>query len=131
MRTYVCGPMSGLPELNFPAFHAEAARLRAAGHDVVNPAEINSDPTASWKDCMRADIRELVTCDAIQLLPGWECSKGAQLEYLIAARLGLLVLAPAAVVTPANTDEALSYGFLEAWVAKRNTLALAETTGTH
>ncbi len=30
-RIYLSGLMSGLPELNFPAFHAEAARLRALG----------------------------------------------------------------------------------------------------
>jgi len=69
-RIYIAGPMTGLPELNFPAFHAEAARLRAQGHHAVNPAEINSDPNAEWVDCMRADIRELMTCDAISLLPG-------------------------------------------------------------
>ncbi|WP_457825134.1 DUF4406 domain-containing protein, partial [Staphylococcus aureus] len=34
-RIYVAGPMSGLPELNFPAFHAAAAELRAQGFDVV------------------------------------------------------------------------------------------------
>ncbi|RCI66099.1 DUF4406 domain-containing protein, partial [Pseudomonas aeruginosa] len=26
-RIYLAGPMTGLPEHNFPAFHAEAARL--------------------------------------------------------------------------------------------------------
>ena len=39
---YVSGPMSGLPDLNFPAFHAAAAELRALGHTVVNPAEKQS-----------------------------------------------------------------------------------------
>ena len=43
MRVYISGPMSGLPELNFPAFHAAAASLRAKGLDVVNPAEINAE----------------------------------------------------------------------------------------
>lgn len=88
-RIYVAGPMSGLPELNFPAFHAAAAKLRAEGFDVVNPAEINSDPAAKWEDCMRADIRELVTCDGIALLPGWGDSRGAKLEAHIAEALGM------------------------------------------
>lgn len=91
-RIYLAGPMSGLPELNFPAFHAAAAQLRAAGWDVVNPAEINADPNAEWAACMRADIRELVTCEAIALLPGWINSRGATLEHHIAHQLGMEIL---------------------------------------
>lgn len=89
-RIYLAGPMTGLPELNFPAFHAEAARLRALGYDVVNPAEINLDPSATWEDCMRADIRELMTCGALALLPGSEGSRGAALELNIADHLGMI-----------------------------------------
>lgn len=89
LRIYVAGPMTGYEALNFPAFHAAAAQLRALGHEVVNPAEINSDPGADWLTCMRADIKQLVDCDAIAMLPGWERSKGATLERLIAVGLGL------------------------------------------
>lgn len=96
-KLYLAGPMSDLPELNFPAFHAEAARLRALGYTVINPAEINSDPTAEWIDCMCADIPQLIGCDGIALLPGWETSKGARIEHSIARALGMLVLECAAV----------------------------------
>lgn len=88
-RLYLAGPMSGIQSLNFPAFHAAAARLRADGHDVVNPAEINTDPLTPWEVCMRADIAHLVTCDAICLLPGWRDSRGATLEAHIARSLGM------------------------------------------
>ncbi|MFM0135073.1 DUF4406 domain-containing protein [Caballeronia grimmiae] len=91
MKLYIAGPMSGYPELNFPAFHAEAARLRQLGYEVINPAEINADPAAGWLECMRADIRELVTCDGIALLPGWEKSRGATVEHTLARGLGLSV----------------------------------------
>lgn len=90
-RVYVAGPMTGYAELNFPAFRTEAAELRAAGLDVINPAEINVDPSAGWSACMRADIAQLVTCDRIHLLPGWSRSKGASLEHHIACSLGLVV----------------------------------------
>lgn len=90
-RVYIAGPMSGYPELNFPAFRVEAAALRAVGLDVVNPAEINVDPSTGWSACMRADIAQLVTCDRIHLLPGWSRSKGASLEHHIGRALGLLV----------------------------------------
>jgi hypothetical protein len=93
-RIYIAGPMTGLPDLNFPAFHYEAAKLRAHGFEVVNPAEVNPDKGMSWVDCMRTDIAELVKCDAIRLLPGWEHSKGATLEEHIAERLGLQIILP-------------------------------------
>jgi len=91
-RIYLSGPMTGLPDLNFPAFAAEAARLRAAGWDVVNPAEIAQASQADWHACMRNDIAELVRCDSIALLPGWMNSQGAMLELQIAHRLGLKVV---------------------------------------
>ena len=83
--------MTGLPELNFPAFHAAAFRIREMGHVAINPAEINPDTSMSWQQCMRTDIAELVKCDAIHMLDGWEKSKGATLEAHIAERLELEV----------------------------------------
>ncbi len=91
-RLYLAGPMTGIEALNFPAFHAEAFRLRALGYNVVNPAEINVDPTKGWSECMRADIAQLVKCDGIALLPGWEQSRGARLECHIAQQLGMDVV---------------------------------------
>ncbi|BCQ23135.1 DUF4406 domain-containing protein [Caballeronia sp. NK8] len=92
MKLYVAGPMTGYPELNFPAFHAEAARLRALGFEIVNPAEVDVGPNPAWLACMRADIKLLVDCDGIALLPGWEQSPGATLEHTIARGLGLRVM---------------------------------------
>jgi len=89
-RVYLSGPMSGYPESNFPAFHQWAARLRADGFDVVSPAEIQEAGT--WELCLRADLRELCTCEAIALMPGWENSKGANLELHVAHRLGMEVI---------------------------------------
>lgn len=91
MRIYVSGPMTGKPALNFPAFNAAAAELRALGVEVVNPAELNPDPNKSWRECMAVDIKALVDCDAIVMLPGWECSKGANLEWEIAVRLRMRI----------------------------------------
>ena len=88
-RIYLSGPMTGLPAFNFPAFNAEAARLRALGYCVVNPAEINVGADLSWQQCMRADIRALCDCDTLALLPGWQRSSGAHLEMHLAHRLGL------------------------------------------
>jgi hypothetical protein len=89
-RVYLSGPMSGIADNNFPAFHEWAARLRADGFDVVSPAEIQEAGT--WELCLRADLRELCTCEAIALMPGWENSKGANLELHVAHRLGMEVI---------------------------------------
>ena len=92
MRLYLAGPMTNYPELNFPAFHAEAQRLRGLGLEIVNPAEINCDPNAGWLACMRADIEQLVHCDGVALLPDWDRSRGARIERNLAKSLGLLLV---------------------------------------
>jgi hypothetical protein len=105
-RIYVSGPMTGLPEFNFPAFNAEAARLAAMGFDVVNPATLNPDTTTTWQQCMRNDIAALVTCDTIAMLPGWEYSSGANLELHIASRVGITIVNAREIVEPAAEEVA-------------------------
>ncbi|KLN54691.1 DUF4406 domain-containing protein [Variovorax paradoxus] len=89
LRVYIAGPMTGLPESNYPAFNAMAARLRALGHHVENPAENPEPACKSWRGYMRMAIAQLVTCDAVALLPGWGASKGAVIEAQLARGLHL------------------------------------------
>lgn len=91
-RIYVTGPISGLPERNRPVFNAEAARLRRLGFDVVNPAELNPGPTKIWHDCMRTNLTELLTCDTLALLPGWQAEGEAHLEVHLAHRVGMAIV---------------------------------------
>ncbi|NYT38892.1 DUF4406 domain-containing protein [Allopusillimonas soli] len=91
MRIYISGPMTGLQDLNFPTFRSNAAKLRGAGYTVVNPAELCTDPNQRWEDCLRKDLAELVACDGVAMLPGWEASRGARLERYIALELGMVV----------------------------------------
>lgn len=91
-RWYVAGPMSGLPSMNYPAFHAAAAKLRAMGHHVENPAENPEPPCGTWAGWMRMSIRQLSHCDCVLLLPGWYASKGALVETFIALVLGLQIV---------------------------------------
>ncbi|WP_230847713.1 DUF4406 domain-containing protein [Comamonas testosteroni] len=96
-RIYVAGPMTGLPEFNFPAFNSAAHKLRAEGWHVENPAEHGHIEGADWADYLRWDISRIATCGAIYLLPGWEGSKGATLEVSIGKALGMeFILAPGA-----------------------------------
>lgn len=90
---YLAGPMSGLPDYNFPAFHAAAKRLRSMGYTVINPAELDGGDTSKpWDYYMRRDIPMLLTAEAVAVLPGWEQSRGATLEVTIARALGMPVL---------------------------------------
>lgn len=89
IRVYIAGGMSGLPENNYPAFNAAAAKLRAHGYEVENPAENQAPPCGSWEAYMRMALRQLLSCDAIALLPGWEKSRGATIEARLAADLRL------------------------------------------
>lgn len=107
-KTYIAGPMTGIENLNFPAFHAAAAAQRSAGHIVINPAEINGgadelvacsnmskeELALHWVSCMRKDITVLMTCNRIVLLPGWQKSRGATLEHHVANALGFEVVLP-------------------------------------
>ena len=95
MKIYISGPMTGLFELNFPAFYQCEKRIHENGHAVVNPARLNVLSGGDWAQCMRKDIAELLTCDAIAMLQGWEKSKGALLERHIAESLGMVILAEA------------------------------------
>jgi len=101
-RTYLCGPMTGLPEYNYPAFMAVATALRQAGHQVVNPAEDGLPVLAPWGEHLRLAICKLLTCQQVATLPGCEHSKGAQLELHIARQLGMPVVAAAEML---STDQ--------------------------
>lgn len=88
---YVAGPMTGLPEFNYPAFRAAAAQLRELGYDVEDPST-NVNPTPDdYHGWLRAGLAQLIRCDGVALLDGWEASGGARLEVNVGATLGLRV----------------------------------------
>lgn len=98
MTTYLAGPMTGLPEFNYPAFREVAAVLRARGVEVMSPTEVSDDePPADYSAekpygyYLRRSLRMLLDCDEVVLLPGWEQSRGARLEREIAEALGMPV----------------------------------------
>ncbi len=100
MRVYIAGPMRGYPEYNFPAFDYAARRLRQAGHEAINPAELdrvvgihewtNPLPKGFMRAAMKRDL--MAICDeaeGITLLPGWEASSGVGVEKALTDVLGL------------------------------------------
>ena len=119
-RVYMAGPMTGLPELNFPAFNQEAERLRAEGLQVLNPADHGIVDGADWADYLRHDIAGLSSCERIHLLRGWTKSKGACLEMTIAKALGMTVTYQVDAEIEHNNAPAVPQGEPVAWMVYGN-----------
>jgi len=91
-RVYIAGPMTGLPDYNFPVFNEAAQTFRREGWVVENPAEHGVVDGATWADYMAYDLTRLGTCGAIYMLPGWKNSKGAVIEHVLAEQLGFVIM---------------------------------------
>ena len=123
MHVYLAGPMTGIPQSNFPAFDAAAIALREKGFIVTSPAELDDSKdralaladkvaTKTWGDFLARDVKLIADSgiNAIVLMPDWHKSRGARLE----ATVGLLcnlkfylleggtVIYPVSVVRVAN-----------------------------
>lgn len=92
MRIYLSGPMTGLPDHNFPAFEAARLQLRAEGFEVLCPAEAGKVDGWAWEQYLRRDLRMVLDAEAVIVLPGWEKSRGARLETHVAEGLGMPVV---------------------------------------
>lgn len=107
MKVYIAGPMTGIPQFNFPVFDRAAYYLRLQGYTVVSPAEMDDPKTRAaalasedgapgtgssngetWGDFLARDVKLLSdgNVGGIVLLPNWWQSRGATLE----ATVGLL-----------------------------------------
>lgn len=89
MRIYVAGPMTGLPDFNYPAFFKAEEALLAVGHEVENPARNPAPDDGAWIGYMRQSLVQISRVDGIALLPGWQSSRGATVEYDLGKSLGL------------------------------------------
>lgn len=87
--------MTGLPDLNFPAFARMAEALRVYGFSVIDPSQnFAGDPHRPRAEYMRCDLMQLLALnpavDRLAALPGWRGSKGARLELAVAAECGIV-----------------------------------------
>lgn len=91
MKLYLCGPMTGRPNLNREAFHKAAIELQAAGYETVNPHSLQIGyEDQSWIACMRRDVKALVDCDGVAIIDrAWSHSKGCVVELGLAYGLGI------------------------------------------
>lgn len=91
MKIYISGPITGQPNRNAEAFSSAKMRLKALGHSSINPLDLDyiEDFGDDWYLNLRRDLKYLVSCDALLLLPGWEESRGAKLEIIVALQLDM------------------------------------------
>jgi hypothetical protein len=91
MKIYISGAITGMPDLNRPAFQKAAEEIAANGNVFINPHEICAG-LEGWNDCMKMCIREICLADQVYMLTGWQKSKGAKIEHSIAKRLGIPIV---------------------------------------
>jgi hypothetical protein len=105
VKVYIAGPINGYENLNKDAFQLAASKLIELGHEPVNPHDIgplkhDGIPCAgapangghSYGCYMIPDLKALLDCDGYTLLNGWERSKGAFVEDMVANICGLILL---------------------------------------
>lgn len=93
-KIYIGGRVSGLkPEVYEKQFATVKAELEKAGHEVINPlTDIPHEDTTNWGLTIMECLPYVAQCDCIALLPGWQRSNGAQIEYHFACGLKLQIL---------------------------------------
>jgi len=109
---YICGPMRGLPFLNFPAFDGAKKLGESLGHRIISPADMDrargidpiNDPVSVERaleenpnlvhDVAERDVGVIFSLikdrgDGLALLPGWQQSVGGMAEVRLTYWLGL------------------------------------------
>jgi Domain of unknown function (DUF4406) len=91
VKLYIAGPMTGLPEFNYPAFREASRALFVAGYATEDPSTHDGKAT-TWDGYMRLALPQMLRCDGVATLPRWWRSRGARLEVHVASSLDMPVL---------------------------------------
>lgn len=90
-KIYIAGPMTGMENKNIHAFNEMAVLLFNLGYEPVNPARHDNPRITSWATYMKLGLIDMLQCEGVLVLPGWENSEGACMEVEIATKLGIPV----------------------------------------
>lgn len=94
-KVYICGPMRGYPQFNFPAFFEAEEFLTVLGYTCFNPARhdvesgIDLDPSYSFRDAFKWDFVKVTESDWVCVLDGSLKSRGATAEIEVARLCGI------------------------------------------
>lgn len=87
-KIYIAGAITDNPNY-IEQFKAAEEQLKAAGYAVINPVK---NEGFTYREYINMGLCELMHCDAIYLLSGYEASAGACLEYRYADTVGLEII---------------------------------------
>lgn len=91
MKIYISGSISD--DKNYlEKFARVEKQLLQLDNEVVNPCTLPHNHGKTYEEYMKEDIKALLACDTIYMIPGWEKSKGAVFEREVAVMCGLEVL---------------------------------------
>lgn len=104
MKIYIAGAITNNPNYK-EQFEAAEERLKAAGWEVINPAK---NQGYSYREYINMGLFELMHCDAIYLLRGYEQSASATLEHNYAMTVGLQIIKDETPLTIVKFDRILT-----------------------
>ncbi|HEY5576230.1 MAG TPA: DUF1937 family protein [Clostridiaceae bacterium] len=85
MKIYIAGKITGNENYKNQFWEAEKI-LEAAGHAVMNPANMNGG--FEHHEYMKVCTTMIDVCEGVCFIKGWEDSKGAQFEHQYAKITG-------------------------------------------
>ena len=92
MKLYISGKISGTDLTHTrKRFSDVADKLQSLGHEITNPLCNGLSEHDPWEEHMAKDIIDLLQCEGIYMLQGWEDSQGARIEHAIAKELRKVV----------------------------------------
>lgn len=97
---YISGPITKNPKGNARAFQEATDKIRELGFEVVSPSELDEEAdllteelakvnsgSKEWAQLLVRDILHVTAVDALVVIDGWQASRGAKLEVLLANSL--------------------------------------------
>jgi hypothetical protein len=87
LQVYIAGPITGIEGLNAEAFKDAEEKIRAKGYLPVLPHDLFDgidDGQMQYDNYIEGCVSALALCPTIVMLPGWENSRGANIEVNIA-----------------------------------------------
>lgn len=107
-KVYLSGPITGMPNNNIQEFKKYEEKFKNLNFEVINPHNLFSSDEVELLEksleekkitfeeyhshFMRRDIAQMMDCDFIAVLDGWEKSKGANIEVYIARNINMPIV---------------------------------------